>query len=563
MEMHSVQSGDSKEIKKTCKGCQDTFMDYINRLGLPYLAVDSIPLNKILLKTFPKTIGQNLEETMELISLSEKLGYLAFSDTILNSKDRPIFADKAHQKKWSNYYDSAVTSYSLADYLHSNIKPKGVVYFDNYVIHQSPVISAKEHGIEAYGCKHSYPDTHNIRFDKHRYMTLKENHHNWWLDYKEFIQTPEVVFQVFKNLNERLIGGGSNWYYKKPDSQSKKLLEDLLSQTRYKKIICVFPSSLDEIKAAMSRNLAFDYPITDSFNIFKNQLNWLSETINYFRERQDVVVIFRIHPRMGKNKRLNRISPHISEINTLFEDLPEHLIKIEPEHSISSYSLSNIADLIISSGTTLGLESTAIGVPVVRALWYYNFAFPVDEDIDGIGQSKEQHWKLVEEKLNLHNYNLLNQVKKTVRLLHYNQAALHLPSGYKNVLDNDINKAQNQEFVSYVKQILYDKTNGFQYITNKLSHKNCPVSEEKAIIFELKRRIHLIITGETDNALFDTSTNLSLHDIFNNSFGKLTLNDKDYEYSYKSKIFEGQLPFVERIHNFINSMYRHTGVKIA
>ena len=71
MEMHSVQSGDSKEIKKTCKGCQDTFMDYINRLGLPYLAVDSIPLNKILLKTFPKTIGQNLEETMELISLSK------------------------------------------------------------------------------------------------------------------------------------------------------------------------------------------------------------------------------------------------------------------------------------------------------------------------------------------------------------------------------------------------------------------------------------------------------------------------------------------------------------
>ncbi len=58
--------------------------------------------------------------------------------------------------KWKLYYDSAVKSYSLAQYLHKKIKPKGVVYFDTYVIHQAPVLSAYENGIN----RHMGVNTH-------------------------------------------------------------------------------------------------------------------------------------------------------------------------------------------------------------------------------------------------------------------------------------------------------------------------------------------------------------------------------------------------------------------
>ena len=559
MEMLSVESGDSKAIKKTCNRCQDTFFDYLIHLGLPFLKIDSYPLINSLLDTSPKTIGENLDDTTKLVSLSDKLGYLAFSDTILNSKDsRHILADNSHYKKWSKYYESAVSSYSLADYLHSKINPYGVVYFDTYVIHQAPVLSAKEHGINAYGCKHSYPDTHNLRFDKHSIMTLKKNLHKSWIEYKEHVQTAQVVNQVFQNLNSRLKGGGTNWFYKKPDLQSNKLLEYLMKQARHKKIICVFPSSLDEIKAAMSRNLAFDKPISCSKNIFLNQVNWLEETIDYFREREDVVVVFRLHPRMGKNKRLNVVSPHYEEIMTLFSDLPKHFVVIDPEFSLSSYSLANIADLIISSGTTLGLESAAIGVPVVRAMWYYDFAFPVDEDIDGIGCTKEKHWQLIEKKLSLQKCDLLSQVKNTIRLMHYSQSAFNVASGRITAFDKPNSKSEEYlDFISYISQILEGKKNSFQYITDKMPTDNCPKTEEMAIVFELKRRIHLVITGEFKNSTIDLDTNQSINELFHNSFGELSLNERGYTYFYKSKKFTGNLQFINRVYNYINNFCEH------
>ncbi len=186
-------------------------------------------------------------------------------------------------------------------------------------------------------------------------------------------------------------------------------------------------------------------------------------------------------------------------------------------------------------------------------MWYYDFAFPVDEDIDGIGQTKEEHWKLVEEKLHSKNYNPLEQVKKTIRLLYYSQSAFNVSTGRMSAFDKPRSRCEeHKDFLSYITQILDGGKSSFQYIMDKMPSDNCPETEERVIVFELKRRIHLAITGEIDDALFDTSTNQSLHNIFNNSFGKLILNDKGYQYSYKSKVFEGYLPFVERIHNSIN-----------
>ncbi len=113
-------------------------------------------------------------------------------------------------------------------------------------------------------------------------MTLKANLHKSWLDFKSSVLPPKVINQTCVSLNERLTGGGTNWFFKEPDDESNKLLEDLRTQSRDKKIVCVFPSSLDEVKAAMGRNLAFDKPISCSNNIFTDQLNWLEETVEYF-----------------------------------------------------------------------------------------------------------------------------------------------------------------------------------------------------------------------------------------------------------------------------------------
>ena len=101
-------------------------------------------------------------------------------------------------------------------------------------------------------------------------------------------------------------------------------------------------------------------------NAFSNQLEWVFDTINYFRKRPDLQLLIRIHPAeiQGGLPSRQRI---LDEIRTHFSDLPANVFVVPPESRLSTYALMDKCNAVIIYNTKTGIELAATGMPVIVA----------------------------------------------------------------------------------------------------------------------------------------------------------------------------------------------------
>ncbi|MEA3225821.1 MAG: capsule biosynthesis protein, partial [Planctomycetota bacterium] len=114
-------------------------------------------------------------------------------------------------------------------------------------------------------------------------------------------------------------------------------------------------------------------------NAFGNMLEWVTGTIDYFIERQDLQLIIRIHPAevRGTLPSRQRIA---DEIEKAYPNLPKNIIVIPPESDISTYAVMTECDSVIIYNTKTGVELAAMGIPVIVAgeAWIRNKGFALD-----------------------------------------------------------------------------------------------------------------------------------------------------------------------------------------
>ena len=114
-------------------------------------------------------------------------------------------------------------------------------------------------------------------------------------------------------------------------------------------------------------------------NAFSNQLEWVFDTINYFRNRPDLQLLIRIHPAeiQGGLPSRQRI---LDEIRTHFSDLPANVFVVPPESRLSTYALMDTCNAVIIYNTKTGIELAATGMPVIVAgeAWTRNKGFATD-----------------------------------------------------------------------------------------------------------------------------------------------------------------------------------------
>lgn len=114
-------------------------------------------------------------------------------------------------------------------------------------------------------------------------------------------------------------------------------------------------------------------------NAFPNMLEWVLRTIEYFLRRPDLQLIIRIHPAeiRGTLPARQKIA---DEIAKFFPQLPQNIIVIPPESNISTYALMSKCNSVIIYNTKMGIELTAMGIPVIVAgeAWIRNKGFAID-----------------------------------------------------------------------------------------------------------------------------------------------------------------------------------------
>jgi len=193
---------------------------------------------------------------------------------------------------------------------------------------------------------------HERGANKNKY-SLSENHLPH--DFNEFQKSIEEHWSAdSKNVgikiaetfyHDRKAGKEQGWYSFVVSQTEKQLPENWNSARRN---IVIFNSSEDEFAAIGD---------TKKMRLFSNQLEGVRHIANLIKDHKEACVYVRLHPNL---KGID--DPTVAEI---FKIQSDNFHVIEPSSTISSYQLIDSSDLVVTFGSTVGIEATFWGKPSV------------------------------------------------------------------------------------------------------------------------------------------------------------------------------------------------------
>lgn len=122
-------------------------------------------------------------------------------------------------------------------------------------------------------------------------------------------------------------------------------------------------SSSDEIKAAEVIG-RFESDRTRP-QVFESQIQWLEETIAWFRDRPDYYLVVRPHPRDFSTSREPVVAQHTQKILSALSGLPGNIVVDSPENPLPIWAYFKEIKALITGWSSTALESLFNGIPVV------------------------------------------------------------------------------------------------------------------------------------------------------------------------------------------------------
>ncbi len=159
-----------------------------------------------------------------------------------------------------------------------------------------------------------------------------------------------------------------------------------------------------KITYTLFTNVLWDAASAQREIAFKNPVDWVFETIEWFASQPEKQLIVKIHPAevvIGTNQ------PFADLIRKRIPEFPSNVRLIEPHEKVNSWSIYKVTDLGIVHTTTAGMELPLVGVPcvVVSKTHFRGKGFTVDID------SKESYfdylYQFKKENIDIENLKIL------------------------------------------------------------------------------------------------------------------------------------------------------------
>tara|TARA_B100001063_G_C16768978_1_gene560370 strand:+ start:634 stop:2373 length:1740 start_codon:yes stop_codon:yes gene_type:complete len=114
----------------------------------------------------------------------------------------------------------------------------------------------------------------------------------------------------------------------------------------------------------LATNMLWDAQVYFPTNFFKDILEWLFFTIDFFVKRQDLQLVIRIHPAevLTTTKSLERVEDIILE---KYKTLPKNIFLVKPEDKISTYSIFNKCNAVLVYASKIAMETMAANIPTI------------------------------------------------------------------------------------------------------------------------------------------------------------------------------------------------------
>jgi len=156
------------------------------------------------------------------------------------------------------------------------------------------------------------------------------------------------------------------WFHEKPVEDVDRIVKEL----------GIAP---DKPCIGMLSSVMWDAQLHYRSNAFKNMLDWVFKTIDYFSGRPDLQLIIRVHPAEVRGMVPSR-QKLVEEIDAKYPRLPDNIFVISPESQTSTYAVMEKCNSVIIYNTKTGIEISSMGIPVIVAgeAWIRNKGFSID-----------------------------------------------------------------------------------------------------------------------------------------------------------------------------------------
>jgi hypothetical protein len=321
---------------------------------------------------------QNLDEIKKITFKGAWVGPQILSSLFRSYKSGVIdFQDFEIKIRLSNIIQNSIKYVNIAEFISESIKfDMCVVNEPNYEINGALVDILIKNEVDVIQYIQPSKDEALIlkRLNKetrraHPASVSKENFTNIiqgeWND--EFDSILEKEFTSRYN--------GSNLLQKRNQAVNYEADLDILSllgiSKKDKKIACIFCPVL------WDANLFYGEDLFEDFG------DWLRATLIAASKNDNLIWLLKLHPANSwkmQNEGASGSAADYKIINSLFKELPENIIVIDPDFKISTLNLFKIIDYGITVRGTIGLELPCFGIPILTAGTgrYSDLGFTID-----------------------------------------------------------------------------------------------------------------------------------------------------------------------------------------
>ena len=203
---------------------------------------------------------------------------------------------------------------------------------------------------------------------------------DWWdvdLEWKE-LKNRQLNSKEISSINEYLLSRISH--------KNDVFVYNFGHFERKEQTLIRFNLNPQKTTYSLFTNVLWDAASAQREIAFRNPIDWVIETIEWFRSKPDIQLIVKIHPAemvIGTNMPFKEI------IDKHIENIPSNVRIIEPQEKVNSWSIYGVTDLGIVHTTTVGMELPLEGIPcvVVSKTHFRNKGFTIDIN------SKEDYFK--------------------------------------------------------------------------------------------------------------------------------------------------------------------------
>ncbi len=186
-------------------------------------------------------------------------------------------------------------------------------------------------------------------------------------DWENIPWPPEVEAMTLEYLKSRWQGTEDwIWFHEKPQEDLDEIAREIgVDFSRP----CI----------GMLTSVMWDAQLHYKSNAFPSMLDWVLQTIRYFKDRPELQLIIRVHPAEVRGAIPSR-QPIVAEIRRTFPSLPPNVFVIPPESRVSTYAVMERCNAVIIYNTKMGIEVSSMGIPVIVAgeAWIRNKGFSLD-----------------------------------------------------------------------------------------------------------------------------------------------------------------------------------------